>query len=249
MNEGRLAGKRAFVTAAGQGIGRATAMAFAREGAEVIATDLSAEFVETLSKDAPTMIVHTLDARDTAAVKAAAESAGPIDILFNCAGFVHSGTILEADEEAWDFSFDLNVKSVWRTLHAFLPGMIENGGGSIINVSSAASTIKAAPNRAAYASTKAAVSALTKSVAVDFVTKGIRCNAICPGTVETPSLDMRLKAMPEGYEAARKAFVARQLMGRLAQPEEIAMMAVYLASDESAFVTGGEHLIDGGWSL
>ena len=249
MNEGRLAGKRAFLTAAGQGIGRETAMAFVREGAEVIATDLSPDLIEQLKTDVPGLSAHVLDARDTDAVHAAAKEAGPVDILFNCAGFVHAGTILETSEKDWDFSFDLNVKSLWRTLNAFLPGMVENGGGSIVNVGSAASTIKAAPNRAVYATTKAAVAALTKSVAVDFVSQGVRCNAICPGTVETPSLGERIKAVGGDYNEARDSFVRRQLMGRLAQPSEIAMLAVYLASDESAFITGGEHLIDGGWSL
>jgi len=249
MAQGRLAGKRGFVTAAGQGIGRATALAFHREGAEVIATDLNAELLATLASDAPGITTHTLDALDTAAVHAAAADAGKIDILFNCAGFVHHGTILDVDEAAWDFSYDLNVKSLWRTITAFLPGMLEGGGGSIINMSSAAQTIKAPPNRALYASTKAAVAGLTKTVAIDFITQGIRCNCICPGTVQSPSLEQRIKAMPGTYDENRAAFVARQPMGRIAEPEEIAMLAVYLASDESGFITGGEHVIDGGWSL
>jgi 2-keto-3-deoxy-L-fuconate dehydrogenase len=249
MRDGRLAGKRAFCTAAGQGIGRETALAFLREGAEVIATDLNPDLLVKLAEDGPGIVTHVLDARDTDAIQAAAKEAGAVDILFNCAGFVHQGTILETTEADWDFSFDLNVKSLWRTLNAFLPGMVENGGGSIVNIGSAASTIKAAPNRAVYSTTKAAVAALTKSVAVDYVKHGIRCNVICPGTVETPSLDDRMKALGGDYAAVHKSFVDRQLMGRLAQPQEIAMLAVYLASDESAFVTGGEHLIDGGWSL
>lgn len=249
MAQGRLAGKTAFLTAAGQGIGQATALAFHREGAKVIATDINADLTAKLSEEAPGIETGVLDARDTDAVKKAAQAAGPVDILFNCAGFVHHGNILETDEAAWDFSYDLNVKSLWRTLQAFLPSMIENGGGSIVNMSSAAQTIKAAPNRALYSSTKAAVAALTKSVAVDFVRDGIRCNCICPGTVQSPSLEDRIKAMDGTYEENRAAFVARQPMGRIAEPEEIAMLAVYLASDESGFTTGTENVIDGGWSL
>ena len=249
MATGRLAGKRAFLTAAGQGIGRATALAFLREGAEVVATDVNPDLLVKLAEDGPGIITQRLDARDTKAVHGAAEEAGPVNVLFNCAGFVHHGTILEVDEAAWDFSYDLNVKSLWRTLTAFLPGMLERGGGSIVNMSSAAQTIKAPPNRALYASTKAAVAGLTKTVAIDYITRGIRCNCICPGTVQSPSLEERIHAMPDSYEENRANFVARQPMGRIAEPEEIAMLAVYLASDESAFVTGGEHVIDGGWSL
>ena len=249
MTQGRLTGKRAFVTAAGQGIGRATALAFLREGAEVIATDVKGDLLAELAKDGPGIMTHTLDVLDTGAVHAAAKEAGAVDILFNCAGFVHNGTILDVDEAAWDFSYDLNVKSLWRTLTAFLPGMLERGRGSIVNMSSAAQTIKAPPNRALYASTKAAVAGLTKTVAVDYIRRGIRCNCICPGTVQSPSLEDRMHAMPGTYEENRASFVARQPMGRIAEPEEIAMLAVYLASDESGFVTGGEHVIDGGWSL
>jgi len=249
MTQGRLIGKRAFVTAAGQGIGRATALAFLREGAEVIATDVKGDLLAELAKDGPGIMIHTLDVLDTGAVHAAAKEAGAVDILFNCAGFVHNGTILDVDEAAWDFSYDLNVKSLWRTLTAFLPGMLERGRGSIVNMSSAAQTIKAPPNRALYASTKAAVAGLTKTVAVDYIRRGIRCNCICPGTVQSPSLEDRMHAMPGTYEENRASFVARQPMGRIAEPEEIAMLAVYLASDESGFVTGGEHVIDGGWSL
>lgn len=249
MTQGRLAGKTAFLTAAGQGIGRATALAFHREGATVIASDVNGDLLKALEADAPGITTTVLDARDTDAVHRAAREAGPTDILFNCAGFVHHGTILETEEKDWDFSYDLNVKSLWRTLRAFLPGMIENGGGSIVNMSSAAQTIKAAPNRALYASTKAAVAGLTKSVAVDFVKQGIRCNCICPGTVQSPSLEDRIKAMSGTYDENRAAFVARQPMGRIAEPEEIAMLAVYLASDESGFTTGTEAVIDGGWSL
>lgn len=249
MSQGRLAGKTAFLTAAGQGIGKSTALAFHREGATVIASDVSGDLMKALASEADGIRTLVLDARDTEAVNQAAREAGPVDILFNCAGFVHHGTILETEEKDWDFSYDLNVKSLWRTLRAFLPGMIENGGGSIVNMSSAAQTIKAAPNRACYSSTKAAVAALTKSVAVDFVRQGIRCNCICPGTVQSPSLEDRIKAMSGTYEENRAAFVARQPMGRIAEPEEIAMLAVYLASDESGFTTGTESVIDGGWSL
>ncbi len=249
MAQGRLAGKTAFLTATGQGIGHSTALAFHREGAKVIATDVNADLMEKLAAQAPGIQTGVLDARDTDAVSKAAQEAGPVDILFNCAGFVHHGNILETEEKDWDFSYDLNVKSLWRTLRAFLPGMIENGGGSIVNMSSAAQTIKAAPNRACYSSTKAAVAALTKSVAVDFVKDGIRCNCICPGTVQSPSLEDRIQAMPGTYDENRAAFVARQPMGRIAEPEEIAMLAVYLASDESGFTTGTESVIDGGWSL
>ncbi len=249
MSQGRLAGKTAFLTAAGQGIGHSTALAFHREGAKVFASDVNAELMEKLKAEVPEITTMTLDARDTDAINSAAATVGPVNILFNCAGFVHHGNILETEEKDWDFSYDLNVKSLWRMLRAFLPGMIENGGGSIVNMSSAAQTIKAAPNRACYSSTKAAVAALTKSVAVDFVKDGIRCNCICPGTVQSPSLEDRIKAMPGTYEENRAAFVARQPMGRIAEPEEIAMLAVYLGSDESGFTTGTEAVIDGGWSL
>lgn len=249
MAQGRLSGKTAFLTAAGQGIGRSTALAFHREGANVFASDVNADLIKTLGEDAPEISTMVLDARDTDAINAAAAEVGAVDILFNCAGFVHHGNILQTEEKDWDFSYDLNVKSLWRMLRAFLPGMIANGGGSIVNMSSAAQTIKAAPNRACYSSTKAAVAALTKSVAVDFVKDGIRCNCICPGTVQSPSLEDRIKAMPGTYEENRAAFVARQPMGRIAEPEEIAMLAVYLASDESGFTTGTEAVIDGGWSL
>ena len=249
MSQGRLAGKTAFLTAAGQGIGHATALAFHREGATVIASDVNGDLLRDLGQQARGIRTMIVNARDTGSVNDAAAEVGPVDILFNCAGFVHHGTILDTEEEDWDFSFDLNVKSLWRTLRAFLPGMIEKGGGSIVNMGSAASTIKAAPNRAVYAATKAAIAALTKSVAVDYVKQGIRCNAICPGTVQSPSLEDRIKAMPGPYEQNRKAFIDRQLMGRLASADEIAMLAVYLASDESGFTTGTESVIDGGWSL
>jgi 2-keto-3-deoxy-L-fuconate dehydrogenase len=186
---------------------------------------------------------------DTDAVKAAAERVGPVDILFNCAGFVHHGTILECDEAAWDFSFNLNVKSLWRTAHAFIPGMLANGGGSVINIASGASSLKGAPNRAVYGATKAAVIGLTKSIAIDYVAKGLRCNAICPGTIESPSLEQRIKDQGGDYDQVRAAFVARQPMGRIGVPDDVAAMALYLASDESAFITGTEMRVDGGWTL
>ncbi|MCT7309027.1 SDR family oxidoreductase [Ralstonia sp. 22086] len=243
----RLAGKTALVTAAAQGIGRACAERFAREGAHVIATDLRIDALNDVPFD-----VRRLDVRDTQQVNALAAELGGIDILFNCAGFVHAGSVLECDEDAWDFSFDLNVKSMYRTLRALLPGMLERGGGSVINMSSAASSIKGVPNRFVYGASKAAVIGLTKSVAADFVARGIRCNAICPGTVVSPSLVQRIdeQARTQGKPRAEveAAFVARQPMGRLGQPEEIAALAAYLASDEAAFTTGQVHLIDGGWS-
>jgi 2-keto-3-deoxy-L-fuconate dehydrogenase len=242
----RLKGKRAFVTAAAVGIGRACAVAFAREGATVFATDIDESKLAALKSEGIAEEVAKLDARDSAAVAAMAKRAGKTDILLNAAGFVHHGTVLECSDEDWDFSFDLNVKSMHRTIRSFLPGMLENGGGAIVNISSAAGVFKAAPNRYVYAATKAAVAALTRAVAADFVNRGIRCNCICPGTIETPSmLDRAAAAGPQG----REMFVSRQPMGRLGTAEEIAALAVYLASDESAFTTGVAHLIDGGWTL
>lgn len=241
---GRLNGKRAIVTAAGQGIGRASALAMAKEGAEVIATDINQETLSALKADGIT--TQILDVRDKAMVDELVPAA-KADILFNCAGFVHSGTILEATEDEWDFAFDLNVKSMYRTINAALPGMLERGHGSIINMSSALSSIIGAPNRFIYGSSKAAVLGMTKSIAIDYITKGIRCNAICPGTVDSPSLHDRLHATGD-YDKAMKAFIARQPMGRIATAEEIAALVVYLASDESAFITGQPHVIDGGWS-
>jgi 2-keto-3-deoxy-L-fuconate dehydrogenase len=238
----RLNGKRALVTAAGQGIGRATAEAMIGEGAIVFATDINAETLATL-QGAETFL---MDARDPDQITTAAERAKP-DILVNCAGFVHNGTILEATEEEWDFAFDLNVKSMFRTIRAVLPGMLGRGGGAIVNMASAASSIIGAPNRCVYGATKAAVIGLTKAVAKDYIAEGIRCNAVCPGTVNTPSLHERLTATGD-YEAAVKAFTARQPMGRLAEAHEIAALVVYLASDESAFMTGQAVTIDGGWS-
>ncbi|MEM8630867.1 MAG: SDR family oxidoreductase [Pseudomonadota bacterium] len=243
----RLSGKRALVTAAGQGIGRASVIAMAREGARVFATDINEAALASLAEDAGGQVEpFVLDVRDEASVKAGVDRAAP-DILFNCAGFVHAGTILEATEEEWDFGFDLNVKSMFRTTRAAVPGMLERGSGSIINMSSAASSVIGAPGRFVYGATKAAVIGLTKAVAKDFITQGVRCNAICPGTVDSPSLHDRLRATGD-YEAAMKTFIARQPMGRIGTPEEIAALAVYLGSDESAFTTGQIHVIDGGWS-
>ncbi|TWB39692.1 SDR family oxidoreductase [Nitrospirillum pindoramense] len=239
----RLEGKTAVVTAAAQGIGRAAAELFAREGATVYATDINTDKLAEVAGCRQ----RRLDVRSDADVAALAAEVGTIDVLFNCAGFVHAGTILECDAGAWDFSWDLNVTAMVRTIRAFLPGMLEAGRGSIVNMSSVASSIKGVPNRFAYGATKAAVIGLTKSVAADFVGKGVRCNAICPGTVQTPSLDERLAATGD-YAAAQAAFVARQPMGRLGRPEEIAELALYLASDASAFTTGAIHVIDGGWT-
>ena len=244
---GRLAGKRAFVTAAGQGIGRATALAFAAEGAEVVATTLDAAQLADLAR-LPNIKTAPLDVRDSAAVDAAAKAAGAIDILFNCAGFVHHGTVLDCSEADWDFSFDLNVKSMYRTLRAFLPGMLERKRGSIVNMASAVSSTKGAPNRFVYGATKAAVIGLTKAVAADFIRQGIRCNCICPGTVESPSLEGRIAAFADPVKA-RAEFIARQPMGRLGKPEEVAALAVHLASDEAAFITGTAVVIDGGFTL
>lgn len=242
---GRLQGKRAFVTAAAAGIGRACAIAFAREGATVIATDIDDKGFPDLKK-AGVAETFRLDVRDSNAVNDAARRVGRINVLLNAAGFVHHGTVLQCSEEDWDFSFDLNVTSMHRTIRAFLPGMIEGGGGSIVNVASAAGVLKAAPNRYVYSATKAAVAALTRSVAADFIAKGIRCNCICPGTIETPSMLGRAAAAgPDGM----KNFVARQPMGRLGTAEEMAALVVYLASDESSFTTGGAHVADGGWTL
>jgi len=239
----RLKGKTCLVTAAGQGIGRASALAMAAEGARVIATDINEAALGTLDG----VETRRLDVLDGTAISALAGEIGTPDVLFNCAGFVANGTILDCDEADWDFSFDLNVKAMYRMIRALLPGMVENGGGSIVNMSSVASSVIAAPNRFVYGATKAAVIGLTKSVAADFVSKGIRCNAVCPGTVESPSLEDRLKATGD-YETARAAFTSRQPMGRIATAEEIAALVVYLASDESSYTTGVAHVIDGGWS-
>ncbi len=241
---GRLQGKKALCTAAGQGIGRATALAMAEEGATVLATDVNEAALAEISH--PNVTTRRLDVRDDAAVKDIVGGFAP-DILFNCAGYVHSGTVLDVTDEDWDFAFDLNVRSMLRTIRAALPGMLERGNGSIVNMSSACSSIIGAPNRFVYGTTKAAVIGLTKSVARDYITAGVRCNCICPGTVESPSLHDRLRATGD-YEQAMKDFVARQPMGRIGTAEEIAALAVYLGSDESAFTTGQPHVIDGGWS-
>lgn len=244
---GRLDDKTAVVTAAGQGIGRATAILFWREGARVIAADVNAATLATLGEEAPGIETSNLDVADAAAIAAFAARVGPIDVLFNCAGFVHHGTILDCSEEDWDRSFELNVRSMYRLARAFLPGMIERRSGNIINMSSIVSSVKGAPNRFVYGTTKAAVIGLTRSIAADFVGNGIRCNAICPGTVDTPSLQERIQAFDDPVEA-RKMFIARQPIGRLGTAEEIAALALYLASDESGYTTGTVHVIDGGWS-
>ena len=247
MAGNRLKNKRVLVTAAGQGIGRAAALAMAAEGAKVFATDINPEGLAQLKSEATGRLeAFELDVRSEASVAAGVQVAQP-DVLFNCAGFVHNGTVLEASDEDWEFAFDLNVRSMLRSVRAASSGMLERGSGSIINMSSACSSVIGAPNRFVYGTTKAAVLGLTKSVAIDYITKGIRCNAICPGTVESPSLHDRLHATGD-YEAAMKAFIARQPMGRIAKAEEIAALVVYLASDESAFTTGQAHIIDGGWS-
>jgi 2-keto-3-deoxy-L-fuconate dehydrogenase len=244
----RLEGKTALVTAAAQGIGKATALRFASEGARVIATDINAELLAKLEG----CETRVLDVTKDEAVKAIAAEIGPIDILFNCAGYVHSGTILECEPDAWAFSFDLNVTAMYRTIRAFLPGMLAKGAGSIVNMASAASSVKGVPNRFAYGASKAAVIGLSKSVAADFVAKGVRCNAICPGTIESPSLHERIStqaaATGQSLDQVQKAFVARQPVGRIGKAEEIAALAAYLASDEAAFTTGTIHMIDGGWS-
>lgn len=243
----RLKGKVCLVTAAGQGIGQATARAFAREGATVWATDVDAKKLEALATVSG-ITMRKLDVLDKAAIGAFAKEAGAIDVLFNCAGFVHHGGVLDATDEQWQFAFNLNVRSMFWTIQAFLPGMLTKGAGSIVNMSSAASSVKGAALRFIYGTTKAAVIGLTKSVAVDYVSKGIRCNAICPGTVQTPSLDERIAGLG-GTADARQFFLQRQPTGRFGSTEEIAALAVYLGSDESAFTTGTINVIDGGWSV
>ena len=245
---GRVSGKTVLLTAAGQGIGRASALALAAEGASVFATDVNGSAVEALAEEVPGITGFALDVRDPAAIAAAAERAGTVDVLFNCAGWVHDGTILDCDEADWDRSFDLNAKAMYRMVRAILPGMVERGWGSIINISSVASSLRGVPRRCAYGASKAAVVGLTKSIAADFVAMGIRCNAICPGTVESPSLEDRLSATGD-YDKARAAFIARQPMGRLGTAEEIAAVVLYLAGDESAYTTGQTFAIDGGWTI
>ncbi|KWI57925.1 NAD(P)-dependent oxidoreductase [Burkholderia pseudomultivorans] len=252
----RLQGKRALVTAAGQGIGRATALRFASEGAEVLATDINEAALARLEADAERaggrLTTRRLDVTGKQEVEAIAANEPAFDVLFNCAGYVHHGTILDCDEDAWTFSLNLNVTSMYRLIRALLPAMLDAGGASIINMASAASSVKGVPNRFVYGTTKAAVIGLTKAVAADFVQRGIRCNAICPGTIESPSLEQRIAEQARkgqvSVDVVRQAFVARQPLGRVGTAEEVAALALYLASDESAFTTGAIHLIDGGWS-
>ena len=244
----RLKNKRTLITAAGQGIGLSTARAFANEGAEVLATDLNPDTLNSLSNEIPRIETRLLDVTKPEEIQQAAEETGPIDVLFNCAGFVHHGTILDCEENDWEFSFNLNVRSMYRMIRAFLPAMLEAGGGNIINMSSVASSVMGLPNRFVYGASKAAVIGLTKSVAKDYIKQGIRCNAICPGTVESPSLQERIKAQGGNLEEVRAAFIARQPIGRIGTPEEIAAIALYLASDESAYTTGVAFSIDGGMS-
>lgn len=243
---GRLAGKKALITAAGQGIGHATALAFAAEGAQVIATDISEEKLAQLA-EGTRIATRRLDVTDPAAIAAVAREIGALDVLFNCAGMVHHGTILECEDADWERSFELNVRAAHRMIRAFLPAMLAAGGGSIINMSSVVSSIVGAPNRYVYGATKAAVIGLTKAIARDFVGQGIRCNAVCPGTVDTPSLETRIAAFDDPA-AARADFIRRQPIGRLGRPQEIAALCIYLASDESSYTTGAAMVIDGGWS-
>src|SRR6266704_5353767 len=249
----RLQGKLALITAAGQGIGRAIAEAFAAEGARVIATDLEEKKLEGIKS----VKRRKLDVRSTAAIEALAKETatefGALDVLVNCAGYVHHGSVLDCSEQDWDFSFDLNVKSMHRTIKAFLPGMLQKKSGSIVNISSAVSSIRGVPNRYVYGATKAAVIGLTKAVAADFIKQGIRCNAICPGTIESPSLEERIatlsKETERSLDAVRRSFVDRQLMGRLGTAQEVAALALFLASDEASYITGQPHLVDGGMAL
>lgn len=249
---GRLAGKVAFCTASGAGIGRATAVAFAREGARVIASDIDMASLKGLAEEGIAE-THILDVTSTQSVEQTAKSVGKVDILFNAAGFVHHGTVLECSDKDWDFSFDLNVKSMHRTTSAFLPGMLEAGGGAIVNIASGAGSVRGIPNRYVYGATKAAVIGLTKAVAADYIRRGVRCNAVCPGTIQSPSLNDRIatqaKSIDKSEDEVRQDFVDRQPMGRLGTAEEVAAAAVYLASDESAFTTGTITLIDGGFAL
>lgn len=245
MRMGRLEGKRCLVTAAGQGIGRATAKAMANEGAKVFATDIDPRKLDELADEG--LDTFRLDVTNAEAIAESVERTGAVNVLFNCAGFVESGSILDCSEEQWERTLNLNVTAMYRVTRAYLPGMLDSGGGSIINMSSLASSVIGVPNRFVYGVSKAAVIGLTKSIAADFVKRGIRCNAICPGTVQSPSLEQRLRASGD-YEKARRDFTVRQPMGRIGTPEEIAALAVYLASDESGYVTGAEHIIDGGWS-
>jgi 2-keto-3-deoxy-L-fuconate dehydrogenase len=245
---GRLSGKKALITAAGAGIGRATALAFADAGAEVWATDINAGALASLAAAHSAIATTSLDVTRTEDIRAFVHVSGPFDVLFNCAGYVHAGTILDTDDASWQRSFAINVDSMFQLCKAVLPDMLDRGKGSIINMSSVASSVKGVPNRFAYSTTKAAVIGLTRSIAADFVARGVRCNAICPGTVKTPSLGERVRALGGDEAAHWQSFIARQPMGRLGTPEEIAALALYLASDESAFTTGTIHVVDGGWS-
>ncbi|HXE65857.1 MAG TPA: SDR family oxidoreductase [Rhodanobacteraceae bacterium] len=244
----RLAGKHCLLTAAGAGIGRATALAFAREGAQVLATDVDAAALQSLAAENDAIRTAALDVTDATQIGALADAHSVIDVLFNCAGWVHAGTILDTDDDAWRRSFAINVDSMFHLCKAVLPGMLARGKGSIVNMASAASSVKGVPNRFAYGATKAAVIGLTKAIAADYVARGVRCNAICPGTVKSPSLEQRVAALGGDSDAVWKSFIARQPMGRLGTPEEIAALAVYLASDDASFTTGAIHVIDGGWT-
>lgn len=245
---GRLAGKTALITSAAQGIGRATVLAMVAEGAKVIATDINMAALEALAKESPAISIHKLDVTKQAEIDALAARVDAPDVLFNCSGYVHAGTILDVVDKDWDFAFELNVRAHYRMMRAFTPRWLERGSASVINMASLASSVKGVPNRFLYGTSKAAVIGMTKAMAADYLAKGIRVNAICPGTVDTPSLHDRMRATGD-YEAAHKAFVARQPMGRLGRAEEIAALVVYLASDESAFITGQAINIDGGWSV
>tara|TARA_Y100000741_G_scaffold361663_1_gene346052 strand:+ start:268 stop:1008 length:741 start_codon:yes stop_codon:yes gene_type:complete len=244
----RLKGKRILITAAGQGMGRAAALAMAAEGAKVFATDINESTLNTLSKENHDIETFFLDVLDPEAIAKAPDRTGPLTTLFNCAGFVHNGTIMDMSDDDWDFSFTLNVRSQFRLIRAYLPSMLLNKDGSIINMASVASSIKGAPNRCLYGSTKAAILGLTKAVAADYVGQGIRCNALCPGTIMTPSLEERMRATGD-YENARLEFLARQPIGRFATSEEVTGILIHLASDDSKFTTGTFQVVDGGWSL
>ena len=244
----RLAGKTIVATASGQGIGRATALAFAREGATVWATDINESALATLAAESSNIKTQVLDVRDEKAIAALAEKTGTIDVLFNCAGYVHAGSIMDCGDEDWDLSFDINVKSMYRMIKTFLPGMVESGKGTIVNISSVAGAVTGVANRFAYCATKAAVMGMTKAIAADFVKQGIRAVAVCPGTIHSPSLEARINATPDP-EKSWAEFNNRQPMGRLGTTEEVAATCVYLASDEASFVTGSIHLVDGGWTM
>jgi 2-keto-3-deoxy-L-fuconate dehydrogenase len=244
----RLKNKTILISAAGQGIGKASALACMNEGATVWATDINKDALELLKEEHPNINTYVLDVMSSDAIEACSKELGTIDVLFNCAGFVHHGTILDCDEKSWDFSNNLNIKSMYRMIRGFLPSMLERGKGNIVNMSSVASSVLGAPNRFVYGTTKAAVIGLTKSVAADFIKQGIRCNAICPGTVESPSLSDRMASQGDDIDAVKAAFIERQPIGRIGLPEEIAALVVYLAGDESAYTTGTIHIIDGGWS-